>query len=171
MYSLKIAAIAAAASVAMGTAVACGSSSGASHTTTQAVCSRQYWEWRNGPPGVPADYLQKQLHMVALAMLAVHLRATRAWLMKIGPTARIMQTYPMPRCADPAGYWRKYLAVARAGSRIARTGSTNRQTMVHALSAMKALKPLSVKLAAELRRTARVKPWNLPTRILPNPAA
>ena len=166
MYPLKIAAIAAAASLAMGTAVACGSSSGASHTTTPAVCSRQYGDWRNGPQGVPVDYLQKELHTVALAMLAVDLRAIRVWLIKIGPTAQIVQTYPMPRCADPAGYWRKYLADARAGSRIARTGSNNRRTIVHALSAMKPLKPLGVKLAAELSRTARVKPWKLPTRIL-----
>jgi len=113
MRTMKVAAIAATAAVAMGTTVARGSSSGVSHTKPVA-CLRQYKQWRNGPPGGGADYLQKELHMLGRAMLAADLPVSRAWLLRIGPTAQIMQTYPMPRCADPAGYWRDYLAASRA---------------------------------------------------------
>ncbi len=71
--------------------------------------------------------------------------AADAWILasthsEDGPTARIAQTYPMPRCADPSGYWRKYLAVIRAGSHVARVGGNRTMTMVRAVSAMKDLK-------------------------------
>jgi hypothetical protein len=66
--------------------------------------------------------------------------------------AHQLQAYPMPTCADPAGYWKKSLADTRAGGDNAST-SGGLGAVFLAMAPLKKVPPLEKKLAAELKTT------------------
>jgi hypothetical protein len=77
-------------------------------------------------------------------------------LRALGPVVTAMQAHPIPRCADPAGYWHKFLARLKAGADNA--GAANGLAgILLAAAPLKVAKQVEAKLHAELKRTVGLK--------------
>jgi hypothetical protein len=73
----------------------------------------------------------------------------------VGSAAVTLQAVPMPSCADPAGYWPQILAILKAAGDNARS-STGLAAILLAEAPLKKFNGLSDKLAAELKKDAKV---------------
>lgn len=160
MHPRKLIALAAAA-IATAILAACGSAAGPgaapAHSAKPLSCKQQYAQWKHGPARAAAKHLVAEVRGLQTVAQVANIPATRRAIIKLGPAAKAVQAYPMPKCADPAGYWPKYLALIRAGAENARVGRNSLTAVMLALVPLKALKPLQRKLSAELRQTAGVK--------------
>ena len=73
-----------------------------------------------------------------------------------GRDAGQLEQYPMPACADPAGYWTQMLAdLKAAGDNAGATSGLG--GLITAMAPAEKVKPLDTELSAELARTAGVK--------------
>lgn len=139
----------------------CGSSAPAAAPTSPArtappTCSHQYAAWKYGPARAVAKALVTDVRKVQAAGNAMDIPELTAALRKLGPDVSALQRYPMPRCADPAGYWATFLIRIKAASDNAKTGS-GLGSLLLVMVPLKTLPGLEAKLQAELRRTAGVK--------------
>ena len=79
-----------------------------------------------------------------------------AALAKLGNDAAQLEKYPMPACADPAGYWTQMLGdLKAAGDNAGATSGLG--GLLTAMAPAEKVKPLETELQAELARTAGVK--------------
>jgi hypothetical protein len=144
--------------------VACGSSTppantaaGSGGTPSPALsCHAQYEAWKNGPARSAAKRFVAQFRAVEAAGTAEDIPRTVAALKAAGRGAQALQAYPMPKCADPRGYWGKFLARVRAGADNASTG-TGLGALLLAMEPLKPVKGILRKLTAELKQTVGVK--------------
>ena len=87
------------------------------------TCAQQYTAWKNGP----ANHDGKQLEAAAASLSAdgktEDIAAMDADLKTLGADAAALKAYPMPACADPAGYWEQYLGQMKAAGDNAGTAS------------------------------------------------
>lgn len=158
MYLRSLIALAAAA-IATALLAACGSAGTSAVGSSPAKplsCSAQYRAWKHGPVHPAAKRLQARLRVVTAASRSEDIPALRTALRKLGPAVRAVQAYPMPKCADPAGYWPKMLAYMKASADNAGT-ATGLAGILLAVSPLKHVQPVAKKLQAELRRTAGLK--------------
>ena len=144
---------------------ACGGSTSAgtptaSTTTHQTAhqaavaCKQQYDAWKTGPAkAIETGQLQPALREVQSAGASEDVPELQSGLEKAGRAATAMEAYPMPSCADPAGYWRQVLALLKASGDNAKTGS-GLGALILAEAPLEKVKPLDTKLTAELKKDA-----------------
>lgn len=120
------------------------------------ACAQQYQQWRTGP----ADALSKSTFGPdwtalngTIAQYSADIPAMKTALAKLGGDAAKLEQFPIPRCADPAGYWQQILADLKAArdnaARMSRLDSPQ-----PALAPLDEVEPLQTRLQAELARTA-----------------
>lgn len=141
---------AAAALTACGTHTASTTAAAAPATTAPPSCHQQYTAWKTGPARAKAKQLTSVLG--ALQSAGEDLVLLTDALKRSARVAHQLQAYPMPACADPAGYWRKMLADIRAGGDNAST-SSGLSAVILAMAPLKQVPPLERKLGAELKAT------------------
>jgi hypothetical protein len=81
------------------------------------------------------------------------LPATDAALRKAGKAAVVLEGFPIPRCADPHGYWKSILAHVKAAGDDAGSGSSSLGNLIIAEVPLKKVPGLETKLTAELKGT------------------
>ena len=121
------------------------------------TCAQQYQAWKTGP----ADMLAKRTFgpddtALTAAGNSDDIPAMDSALAKLGQDAGQLEQYPMPACADPAGYWTQMLAdLKAAGDNAGATSGLG--GLITAMAPAEKVKPLDADLSAELARTAGVK--------------
>jgi hypothetical protein len=143
---------AAAALTACGTQAA--STSSAATPAASASCAQQYHAWKYGPARAQGKRLAKALESVQSAGSSDDMALMGAGLKRSGRLAHELQAYPMPACADPAGYWKRSLADIRAAGDNAGT-ATGFMGLIAAEVPLKKVPALERKLSAELKTTTR----------------
>jgi hypothetical protein len=140
---------------------ACGSHGGATGTAAAGTapapgqsCHSQYVAWEHGPAKAAAKGLVAQVRGIQAAANAQDFPRLDAALKRAGRAAAAASAYPMPRCADPHGYWETFLARIRAGADNASTGS-GLGALLLAMGPLKEVPALLNKLSAELKRTVQ----------------
>jgi len=140
--------------------VACGSSAqtggiAAAGSTPAQSCHAQYETWKHGPARTAALALVAQFRAMKAAVDAGDIPRTVAALKAAGPRARAAEAYPMPKCADPHGYWRQLLVRIQAGADNAGTGS-GLGALLLAKIPLQQVNGISRKLDAELKQNIGV---------------
>jgi hypothetical protein len=120
------------------------------------TCRQQFGQWENGPAKAAGKKWVADLRKVQSAENAVDIPETLAALKAAGKDAVALQAYPMPACADPAGYWPQALTYLKAAGDNAGSASGISGLMT-AVAPLKKMKPLESELSAELARTTGVK--------------
>ena len=87
---------------------------------------------------------------------ALDIPALRKALHDLGPAVAAVQANPIPKCADPAGYYGKLLAKLRAAADNS-GAAKGLGGLILAMAPLKGLNPLTAKLKAELHRTTGTK--------------
>jgi hypothetical protein len=147
-----------AAGVILASAVAC-SAPAATLAVTAAkpqTCAQQYQAWKNGPANAPGKRLEADEAALRQAGNSDDIPAMTSGLSAVAADATALQAYPVPACADPAGYWAQYLADIRAAGDNAAT-SSGLAALILAEAPLKNLPAIQAKLSAELAKTAGVK--------------
>jgi hypothetical protein len=127
----------------------------AASAATTASCRQQYQAWKTGPARAKAKPLVTALRGLQSAGKSDDINLMRGALRRAGMLAHQLQAYPMPRCADPAGYWAQTLADIRAGGDNA-GAATGLVGLIAAEVPLKKVPPLERKLQDELKSTAGV---------------
>jgi hypothetical protein len=78
-----------------------------------------------------------------------------ATLKAAGRGAQALEAYPMPKCADPKGYWHQFLVRLRAGADNASAGS-GFGALLLAMGPLKPVPGIMRKLTAELKQNVGV---------------
>jgi hypothetical protein len=120
------------------------------------TCAQQYANWKNGPANAGGKQVAKDASALSTAGRSEDIAEMDADLKAIGTDATALEAYPMPQCADPAGYWMQYLADMKAAGDNAGTGS-GLGGLLLAEAPLKNLSSTQSKLSAELAKTAGVK--------------
>lgn len=118
------------------------------------TCAQQYQAWTTGPANAPGKKLEADAS--ALTKTAGDIPVITSDLKALGADATAMEAYPMPACADPAGYWQEYLSVMKAAGDNAGSAS-GLGGLLLAEAALKQAPAIQSKLSAELAKTAGVK--------------
>jgi hypothetical protein len=119
------------------------------------TCHQQYEAWKTGPARTAAKKLDAGLNAVSAAGTTEDLVKMQHGMETAGKAATRLQVTPVPSCADPAGYYRKFLTEVTASGDNASTASGLAAVLV-AEGPLKKAEALGNKLAAELKRTAGV---------------
>jgi hypothetical protein len=121
------------------------------------TCPQQYQQWKTGPADAIAKRtLGTETNALTSAAKSDDIPAMDSALKNLGTDAAQLERYPMPSCADPAGYWPQMLADLKAAGDNA--GSTSGLAgFLTVMAPMEKAKLLEEKLQAELARTADVK--------------
>lgn len=140
--------------LAVGLAVtACGSGGGSAPAAPPLPsCLQQYRSWNSGPSHAAGEELVAALNEVQAASSTANIAITGGALRQAAAAARTLAHYPIPRCADPNGYWRAVLVQVQAAAQRARTPN-GPGTLAAAAGELKAMPALDRELAAELKRT------------------
>jgi hypothetical protein len=120
------------------------------------TCAQQYANWKNGSANALGKQLEKDASAVSTAGKSEDITEMDAGLKALGADATALEAYPMPQCADPAGYWMQYLADMKAAGDNAGTAS-GLGALLLAEAPLKNLSSIQSKLSAELAQTAGVK--------------
>jgi len=146
----------AAATLAAGlTLAACGSGSGAGTAGGAAAppppsCLRQYHTWDLGPAHAAGENLVAALNGIQAASAALNNSTTAAALKQDGTAAQALAHYPIPKCADPKGYWRAVLVKIQAA---AAADPSGQGALIAAAVVLHDMPALDRKLATELTQT------------------
>jgi hypothetical protein len=116
------------------------------------TCKQQYAVWKTGPAKAGADKIVADLGKLQSAANAEDIPETDADLKAAGDDANALKAYPMPACADPAGYWPQVLTDIKAGGDNVGSAS-GLGGMILAMAPLKMVQQLETKLGAELKRT------------------
>ncbi len=149
----RLAAITAAAAI---TLTACGHPAAPviGRTATPPTCRQQYETWKHGQAANAAkDNFERRLAAVKAAALAQDVPLMVAAFRKLGPAVAAMARSPIPRCADPAGYWALILTRIRAAADNAAAGTGQGSPFLFAIKPLRGLPAIEAKLGAELKRT------------------
>jgi hypothetical protein len=120
------------------------------------TCRQQFGQWENGPAKADGKKMVADLRKVQVAEKAEDIPETLAALTVAGKDAVALQAYPMPACADPAGYWSQVLVYLRAsGDNAGSTSGLN--GLMTAVAPLEKIRPLESELSAELARTTGAK--------------
>ena len=120
------------------------------------TCAQQYQAWRTGPANAPGKKLQSDAAALSADGKAADIAQMDTDLKSLGTDATALEAYPMPACADPAGYWPQYLGAMKAAGDNAGT-ATGLGAVILAEAPLKQVPAIQAKLTAELAKTAGVK--------------
>jgi hypothetical protein len=117
-------------------------------------CHQQYENWRlhSGQLAI-VQKLQADVTKLQSDVAAQDIPLTRADMVSIGTHARQLSAYHMPACADPAGYFSKWIAALQAVGDNAKS-ATGLGSILLAVAPLKQVKTLTGQLAGELHKTA-----------------
>jgi hypothetical protein len=132
------------------TLTACGSGGGSAASPPRS-CLQQYRSWDAGPAHAAGENLVATLNGVEAANASLKNTTTSAALKRAGTAATALGHYPIPKCADPKGYWRAVLAQIQTASRNAST--SGQEALVAAAVVLHNMPALDLKLANELKQT------------------
>jgi hypothetical protein len=118
------------------------------------TCAQQYANWKTGPANAPGKQLEADA--AALGKAGDDIPVMTSGLKAIGADATTLEAYPMPACADPAGYWQQYLGAMKAAGDNAGSAS-GLGGIILAEAPLKQVPAIQSKLSAELAKTAGVK--------------
>lgn len=117
-------------------------------------CHQIYENWRLHSRQLPiAQKLSSDVTKLQSAASAYDFPLTRADMVKVGADARQLSAYHMPACADPAGYYPKWIAALEAVGDNAKS-ATGLGSILLALAPLKLVPALTNELAGELHKTA-----------------
>jgi hypothetical protein len=129
-----------------------GSPAAAPSAAPAPSCLQQYRSWNAGPSHAAGEELVAALNELQAASATANIAITSGALRQAGTAAQTLARYPIPKCADPKGYWRAVLVQVQAAAH--RAGTSNGQgTLAAAAGALKAMPALDRELAAELKHT------------------
>lgn len=149
LMPLAVAAIAAAMSLA-----ACGHSAGTSSAAAaKPTCHQQYETWGHSPAAVKLKTALKGVQSAGAAQDILKLKSS---LEAVGAAASAMQSDPVPRCADPKGYYALILSRLVAAGDNARSASGFTGVLL-AVAPLKTLSGIRSKVTAELNQTVGKK--------------
>jgi hypothetical protein len=114
-------------------------------------CHAQFEAWRNGAARPAGKAVAAKFRAVQAAGSAADIPRLVNALKAAGHGVTALQAYPMPRCADPHGYWPAILTRIRSAADNAGTGSGLGALML-AMVPLKQIPALERKLSAELKR-------------------
>jgi len=120
------------------------------------TCAQQYANWKNGPAYSDGKQLEASLSALSAAGKSEDIPEMDSDLKTMGTEAAALESYPMPQCADPAGYWAQALADMKAAGDNAGSAS-GFSGLILAEAPLKNVPSLEEKLDAELAKTAGVK--------------
>lgn len=135
---------------------ACGShaaSPAAAAPSAPASCHQQYTAWKTGPARAEAEKLTPALNAVQSAASSDDIALMSSGLKQAGSIAHRLQAYPIPACADPAGYWKQILADIRASGDNAGTAA-GLAGLLAAEVPLKKVPGLEGQMQTELKSTA-----------------
>jgi hypothetical protein len=116
------------------------------------TCGQQYAQWQGGPAGAGTAKVLADVRRVHDAAAIEDITTMDARLKAAGADAAALLSYPVPACADPAGYWSQALTEIKAAGDNA-TAARDLADMILAAEPLKRVPPLEGKLGAELERT------------------
>ena len=125
-------------------------------TMAPASCHSQYEAWKHGPARAVAAKLKTSLDAVQPAASADDLPRLTATLRRSGAAARQLAAMPPPRCADPKGYYGRFLGLIRAAGDNARAGG-GLGTIALILAPLQRVQGVEKQLGAELDTTVGKK--------------
>ena len=120
------------------------------------TCAQQYTAWKNGPANADGKQLEAAAASLSADGKTEDIPAMDADLKTLGTDAARLEAYPMPACADPAGYWEQYLGQMKAAGDNAGT-ATGLGGLILAEAPLKQVPAIQSKLTTELAKTAGVK--------------
>ena len=135
-----------------GSAASAGSGGAAAASTPPQVCLQQYRSWNSGPEHAAGENLVTALNSLESAISGSDVATTGAALQDAGQAAKVLALYPIPKCADPKGYWHAGLVRIQAAADNA-VSAKGQQVLTLAEGALKQMPVLDRQLAAELKRT------------------
>src|SRR5215469_15543417 len=150
------AALALATTIAIAGCGASGSSSGSSAGTTSGTgttCAQQFTAWQNGPAKAVAEKIVPSLNQVQSSAKTEDIPELNAALKAVGTIAQQLQAYPMPACADPAGYWTQMLGYLKAAGDNAGS-SSGLAGLLTAIAPLEKVPGVEASLQAELAKNA-----------------
>lgn len=116
------------------------------------TCAQQYAAWKGGPGAAGAKAIEADASALSTAGNTSDIKDMDTALGKIGTDAAADEAYPMPACADPAGYWPQALAEMKAAGDNASV-TPGLGGLLTAEAPLKPLPGIEDKLKAELERT------------------
>jgi len=134
-----------------GVILAAATACGASHPAAPVSCTAQYKAWQHGPAKAAALTFAADMRKAQNAAGVQDIPQITAAMKQAGKDATALQAYPMPACADPAGYWHQLLASVRAAADNANMGGLGGLALAEGPG--RKAETLIGKLGAELRRT------------------
>ena len=136
---------------------AAGSGNGASAGTTAGArassCHPQFTAWQNGPAKSLGEDVALVVSQVQAAANAQNGPTLRGTLQQAGQLESKLHAYPMPACADPAGYWGRVLSFLKAAGDSASTAK-DLDALLAAATSVEKIPGLEAQLAAEVASTA-----------------
>lgn len=120
------------------------------------TCAQQYANWKSGPASAAAEKAQADASSLSAAGNLDDIIGMVSAIEAVGADAGALQRYPMPACADPAGYWSQVLAELKAAGGNAGT-SSGLGALLLAVAPLRQLPATQAKLDAELTTTVGVK--------------
>jgi len=130
---------------------ACGSSAAAGSSSPPS-CHAQYEAWKHGPARAVAKRLESALKGVGAAGSAQDIPHLNSALSAAGKDAAALRSWPMPRCADPKGYYGTLLARVTAAGDNAKSAS-GLGGLLLAMGPLRTVPGIEAKLTAELSQT------------------
>jgi hypothetical protein len=159
-HVMRLLALAAAAAIAL---AGCGSHAAASSPTGRAsvaaapTCRQQYETWKHDTAAkAVGKRLVAALRAVQSAGGAEDFPRLESSLKQAGAPAAKLAGFPMPKCADPKGYWAGVLTRVRAASDNVKSSSGLASIMLAEVP-LKGLPKIEKKLDRELNRTVGKK--------------
>lgn len=135
------------------TMTACGSGAGsAAPAAPPPPCLQQYRTWESGPAHAAGENLVAALNAVEAASSALDTSTTSTDLKRAGTAAMALARYPLPKCADPRGYWQAIISQVRSAAGDAGT-SKGMADLLIAEAPLRQMPALERSLAAELKQT------------------
>ncbi len=130
-------------------------SAAATHTSAPPSCHQQYKAWQNGPARTLGKQIVPALKKVQAEASTEDIPLLNKALKDSGNIARQLKAYPMPACADPAGYWTQMLGYLQAAGDNAST-SSGLAGLLTAMAPLQKVQGVENKLGAELKKNAGV---------------
>lgn len=130
--------------------------SSAAHSSAPLTCAQQFRTWLNGPASTLGKRIRPDLDKVVAAAKLEDIPEMTSGLKTTGALARKLAAYPMPACADPAGYWTQLLGFLEAAGDNAGT-SSGLGGLLLGLVPLARIPAVEKDLQAELARNAGVK--------------
>lgn len=147
--------IAGAAAVSAVILAGCGTGAPAGQGSSPATCEQQFKAWQDSPAKATADQIKTTLGQVQAAAKILDVPQMNTGLKNAGKIARQLAAYPMPSCADPAGYWTQILGYLKAAGDNAST-SSGLGAFLLAMAPLSKIPAVQANLTAELARNAGV---------------